>query len=234
MLIIPAIDIINGQCVRLTRGDFNTKKVYYKNPVEVAVKFEKQGADMLHIVDLDGARLGRPVNDKTILKILDTISIPVEVGGGIRRMEDANKYFKAGVEKIVIGSKAFEEEIFIKKLIDLYGPQKIVIGIDAKNNKVAVSGWNKVSKVNYLDFAQKTKKIGIKEIIFTDIKRDGMLGAPNFNAYKELGKLNINIFASGGIADLKSIKKLSKLNVCGVIIGKALYEYKLNLTELKV
>ncbi|HBB02343.1 MAG: imidazole glycerol phosphate synthase subunit HisF, cyclase [Candidatus Peregrinibacteria bacterium GW2011_GWF2_38_29] len=231
MLIIPAIDIINGECVRLRKGDYGSKTVYFKNPVKVARKFEKDGAKMLHIVDLDAAKSGKPENLKTIIKIRKIVNIPIEIGGGIRSLEIADKYIKAGVNRLIIGTKAIENLNFIKDLIKRFGAEKIVVGLDAINGKLATNGWLKKSNIDYLVFAKKLKKIGITEIIFTDISRDGMLTKPNFKAISELARMNFNLIASGGISDISDVEILSGLNIYGIIIGKALYENKVCLRE---
>lgn len=231
MLIIPAIDIINGKCVRLKRGDYSSKKVYANNPVKVALEFEKKGAKMLHIIDLDGARNGRPENIKIISEIRSVVKIPIEAGGGMRSAKTAEEYLKIGIDRIIIGTRAVEDINFAKKLVRRFGNRKIVIGIDVVNNKLAINGWQKKSPENYLLFAKRLKKIGVTEVVFTDISKDGMLMSPNFSIIKKLADIGFNLIASGGISTIQDIKRLNNLNIYGAIIGKALYEKKLNLAE---
>ncbi|KKU78442.1 MAG: 1-(5-phosphoribosyl)-5-((5-phosphoribosylamino)methylideneamino) imidazole-4-carboxamide isomerase [Candidatus Peregrinibacteria bacterium GW2011_GWA2_47_7] len=233
MLIIPAIDIINGECARLTRGDFATKKIYSKNPLAVARQFEKAGADMVHIVDLDGAKLGRPINKKLILKIRNQIKIPLQVGGGIRTVEDAESYLNAGVDRIVIGTQAARDLDFIKKLLSTFGRERIVIGVDIKNGVLAIDGWTKTAQKKYTVFAKELRALGVSEIVCTDIRRDGTLTEPNFTLLEQLQSYGFNVVASGGVSDTAAIEKLSKLKLFGAIIGKALYEKKISLAQAK-
>lgn len=231
MLIIPAIDILGGKCVRLTKGDFVTAKIYSADPLAMAKKFEEQGAKMLHIVDLDGAKIGKPINQELILKIGNSIAIPIEVGGGIRDIETARAYLSSGVVKIIIGTKAAIDPEFLVALIREFGSSKIVPAIEVKQGKLAVSGWQKMLDAGYLDLAKKLKALGVTEILFTDVDRDGSLTEPNFEAIEELIELGFKVIASGGISDLASIKKLEKLGALAAILGKALYENKLTLDD---
>jgi len=227
--------LINSQKVRLTKGNFSTKKVYSTDPLAVAKKFEQQGAKMLHIVDLDAAKTGLTSNQDLILKISKSVGIPIEVGGGIRSLDTARKYLNSGVSKIVIGSKALTEPAFLTSLLKEFGKDRIVIAVEIKKDKIVTKGWQETSEKNYQDYAKELKVLGIKKILFTDIEKDGTLTKPNFKAIEKLVDLGFNVIASGGISDLSSIKKLKNMGVYGAILGKALYENKIALRDaLKV
>lgn len=229
MLIIPAIDIINGECVRLTKGNFSSKKVYAQDPIRVAKNFEKAGASMLHIVDLDGARTGWPQNMELILRLRKAVKIPIEVGGGIREFRAAAAYLSQGINRIVIGTKAAENSQFLKKLMKKFGREKIIVSIDLREGKLSTEGWQKTSQNDLEIILARLKSLGIEEIIVTDIGRDGMLTKPNFQLLKKIQKLGFTVIAAGGISDLQSIKKLQTMEITGAILGKALYEGKIDL-----
>lgn len=229
MLIIPAIDIIDGKCVRLTKGKFSSKKIYEADPIRVAVNFEKAGAPMLHIVDLDGARTGRPKNRDLILSLRKAIKIPIEVGGGIRNFSVAALYLSRGIDRIVIGTKAIENTLFLKKLMKKFGKEKIIVSIDLRKGKLSTEGWQKTSRNDLEIVLARLKSLGIEEIIVTDICRDGMLAKPNFSLLEKMQKLGFAVVAAGGISDLQSIKKLQTMEIAGTILGKALYERKIDL-----
>lgn len=231
MKILPAIDILDGKCVRLTKGEFESRKVYSSDPLAMAKKLERQGAQMLHIVDLDAAKTGKPINQALILKIAKTISIPIEVGGGIRDIETARTYLNAGVQKIIIGTRAINDPIFLSDLIQEFGSNKIAAAIEIKQGKIAINGWQRELSKDYLDFAKELKTLGVTEIIFTDVNRDGSLTKPNFEVIQTLTGLGFNVTASGGISDLESIKKLENLGASAAILGKALYENKIVLQD---
>ncbi len=231
MLIIPAIDIIDGKCVRLTKGEFSTKKIYSSDPLGVAQDFERQGAAMLHIIDLDAAKTGVPVNQELITKICKAVKIPIEVGGGIRDISTAQKYLNSGVRRAVLGTKALTDFGLLSSLIKEFGSKRIVVALEIKKGKIAIKGWQETVDKNYLDFAKELKTLGITEILFTDVEKDGSLTEPNFIVLKELINLGFNVIASGGISDLKSLKKINTLGAFGAILGKALYENRLTLAE---
>lgn len=230
MLIIPAIDIINGKCVRLTQGNFNLIKKYSSNPVQVAKAFTKNGATRIHIVDLDGAKLGLPMNFDIIKSIREATPAILEVGGGIRNYKTAQNYLDLGIDKIIIGTKAINNSKLLKKLIYQYGNQRIIVSLDINENKIFINGWQNGTKQDYIDVAKKLKKIGIQEIICTDISRDGMLSNPNLEPIKNLQKLGFQVIISGGVANLDTIKKLQNQAFYGAIIGKAIYENRINLS----
>lgn len=231
MLIIPAIDIMDGQCVRLTKGEFSTQKIYSSDPLAMAKKFEQQGAKILHVVDLDAARTGKPANQELIIKIAKSLKIPIEVGGGIRSEEVARSYLNAGVKKIVIGTKAVNDLKFTSSLVAEFGSGRIIIAIETKQGKIAISGWQETIDENYLDFANALKLCGVTEVLFTDVDRDGSLTRPNFKAVQNLVALGLKVTASGGISDLDAIKKLRQLGAGNLILGKALYENKIALVD---
>lgn len=234
MLIIPAIDLRDGKVVRLFQGKFNQEKVYSSDPVKAARHWAKQGAKFLHIVDLDGASSGAPKNLEVLKEIVTQVGIPVEFGGGVRNMATISRLLSLGVQRVILGTKAAADGEFLKKARKKFG-EKIIVSIDAKNGKVLTQGWNRGAAKTTLDFAQELKGIGFKQIIYTDISRDGTLSGPNISGIKELLKLTgLKVIASGGVSDLKDLvklKRLKKQGLVGVIIGKALYEGKFTLVE---
>lgn len=231
MKILPAIDILDGKCVRLTKGEFESKKIYSSDPLAMAKEFEQQGAKMLHIVDLDAAKAGKPINQKLIIRIAKTVKIPIEVGGGIRELKTAEAYLNSGVQRIVIGTKALTDSALLASLIKKFGSGRIVVAVEIKQGKIAIKGWQEILDKDYLDFAKELKALGVTEVLFTDVDRDGSLTEPNFTAIQKLIALGFNVIASGGISDLESIKKLEKLGASGAILGKALYENRINLKD---
>lgn len=231
MLIIPAIDIIGGKCVRLLKGDFACKKIYSDDPVKTARSFEKQGAKMLHIVDLDGAKTGMPQNAELILKICKALKIPIEVGGGIRSVEACRLYLNAGIKRVVIGTKAVNDEAFLRRLLLEFGPDKIVVSIDIKDGNAATNAWEKTSAKSAAEFCVNLKNTGVLNVIVTDILRDGMLMEPNYEIVRSVGAIGFNVIAAGGVSSVASIVKLRKMGICGAILGKAIYEKKLNIAD---
>ena len=237
MKIIPAIDIQNGNCVRLKQGDFTKETIFHSSPIDMAQKWVDEGAERLHIVDLDGARLGSPINMTVISKICDKFpSIPVQIGGGIRDLETAEKYLSAGASFIIVGTKAVEDPNFIKVLCSKF-PRKVIVGIDAKNGEVATEGWLSISDKNAIDFAKIFENLGVAEIVYTDIEKDGMMKGLNIKATLDLAKnVKIPIIASGGVSCIEDIYKIgayTKSGISGIIIGRALYEKKFNIEEAK-
>ncbi|MBP7653308.1 1-(5-phosphoribosyl)-5-[(5-phosphoribosylamino)methylideneamino]imidazole-4-carboxamide isomerase [Candidatus Dependentiae bacterium] len=234
MIIIPAIDLKDGKCVRLLQGDYSQSKQYFTNPIDQALEWQDSGAQLIHIVDLDGAKDGTGKNYKIIESIIKSIKIPVEVGGGIRDIETVKYLIGIGVKYLVIGTAAVKDSGFLNKIISCY-QENITVGIDAKNNYIATDGWIKNTELDYLQFSQNIEKIGCKRIIYTDISRDGMMTSPNFNNIKLLADtVKCDIIASGGVsslADLTALKQSDRNNIKGVIIGKALYEKRFTLKE---
>ncbi|MEK6529006.1 MAG: 1-(5-phosphoribosyl)-5-[(5-phosphoribosylamino)methylideneamino]imidazole-4-carboxamide isomerase [Nitrospirota bacterium] len=232
MIVIPAIDIKDGQCVRLLQGRKEAVTVYSDDPVSIAKRWEGLGAELLHVVDLDGAFTGEQKNFEIIAAIRKAVSIPMQAGGGIRDMGVIEKLIKLGINRIVIGTSAAGKPDMIKKACDKF-PGKVFIGIDAKKGKVAVRGWEEMTEFNAVEFAEKMVELGAAGIIYTDIARDGMLSGPNLDAMAKMVKtLKIPVIASGGVSSISDIKNLMQIkNLWGVITGKAIYEETLNLKE---
>lgn len=231
MKILPAIDIMDNKCVRLAMGDFNTKKIYSDDPYEMAVRWKNEGAEHLHLVDLNGAIGETDVNRRSIERIVKKTGLPVQVGGGIRTEEKVKELISMGVRRIIIGTVAVENKELLRKLVSAYG-DKIAVSIDALNGKAALRGWKLVSESDSLDLCRELEQIGVRTIVYTDISRDGMLEGPNFDIYKTLAeKTSLNMIASGGITSVKDIKTLKSLNIYGAIIGKALYNNLISLKE---
>ena len=232
MLIIPAIDLLDGVCVRLKQGKFDEVTVYSKYPEEVAMSFEQDGAELIHIVDLNGALKGEPGNLNTIEKIVKSINIPVEVGGGIRDVDKAMSYVNLGVKRIVIGTKGCESPDYFEEMCKKIKAH-IIAGIDAKEGKVAIKGWVDVSDWDAKSLAIELQKRGAKEVIYTDISKDGMRTGPNLNATLEIAKsLSIPVIASGGISSVEDVISLlpyEQYGIKGVIVGRAIYEGTVNL-----
>ena len=231
MIILPAIDIINKQPVRLYQGDYAKKEVVGESISEIARTFEKQGASYLHLVDLDGAKEGKLVNQSIMCETAQSLSIPVEVGGGIRDIETAAYYLEHGVSRIILGTAAIEDEAFLKEAVARY-QERVAVGLDCKNGYVCTRGWLNDSQVDYLKFAKHLESLGVQTIIFTDIATDGTLEGPNLEMLERLSKqVSLNIIASGGIKDLSHIKALKELSLYGVITGKAMYAGTLQLKD---
>lgn len=234
MLVIPAIDLKDGQAVRLYKGDYNQKTVYSNNPEELAKEFETMGAKWLHVVDLDGAKDGKCINLETIRKIKQTTNMSLELGGGIRNMETVALYLdEVGIDRVILGTAAINDPQFLKKAISKYGAKKIVVGVDVKNGYVSTSGWLKTSDVPYLDFIKELEKIGVEYIVVTDISKDGTLQGPNFKMYEQIASVSkINFVVSGGIKDKQNILDVAKKDYYACIVGKAYYEGKVDLKEV--
>ncbi len=231
MIIIPAIDLKNGKCVRLTQGKLNKDTVYSEEPEVVAEKFESLGAKRLHIVDLNGAFSGKPENIDSIKKILNSTNLTVELGGGIRNIETIEKYIELGVDYIILGTVIVENKDIVRKACELF-PDKIIAGIDAINGMVATKGWVDVTNISAIELAKEMSDYGIREIIYTDISRDGMQTGVNVEATFTLQQnVNIPVIASGGVKDINDIKSLIEKNIYAAITGRAIYEGTLNLKE---
>lgn len=234
MLIIPAIDLHRGRCVRLRRGEREQETVYSNNPAEIALRWQAAGAQRLHVVDLDGAFAGKPVNLPAIAAITAAVEIPVQLGGGIRDRSTVEGAFKLGVSRVVLGTAAVEEPALLAELVGLYG-ERIVAGIDARDGVAAIKGWVENSSRRAVDLALEMEKIGVREIIYTDISRDGMLEGPNLQAMQEMARaLRISVIASGGVSSLEDLLRLQELEkdgIKGVIVGQALYSGFLDLQE---
>lgn len=231
MRIYPAIDIKDGKCVRLLQGRFSDVTVYGDSPADMAQKWESLGGEFIHVVDLDGALKGAGVNADCIREICARVSVPVQTGGGIRAMEDIESRLNIGVNRVIIGTKAVSDSEFVKKAVDKYG-EKIVIGIDAKDGRVAIEGWEKTSDFTAVEFALKMRSLGVKTIVYTDIATDGTLKGPNIAAMAEMvDGTGLDVIASGGVGRLEHIVSLAATGVEGVIVGRALYTGDVSLTE---
>jgi len=234
MEILPAIDLLGGKCVRLYQGDYNQSQVYHEDPLAVAYEWQSQGASRLHLVDLDGAKAGEPVNLTAIAAIVQALNIPVQVGGGLRNRDRVKQLLDLGVGRVILGTIAVEEPDLVGQLCAEF-PGQIVVGIDARNGKVATRGWLETSSVEAGELAQRMEKLGAAAIIYTDIHRDGTMTGPNLDALRELAdQLTIPVIASGGVSklrDLLSLLSLESHGVNGVIIGKALYTGDIQLEE---
>ena len=231
MLIFPAIDIVDGKAVRLFKGDYDQMTVYSENPVSVAKDFEKAGAVWVHLVDLEGAKNGDTPNLETVCKIVRETNLKVEIGGGIRSLEVVAKYLDVGVSRVILGTAAVKDPEFLKESLRLYG-DKIAVGVDLKDGKVAIKGWTEVSEEDAYEFCQKMQNLGVKTIICTDISKDGAMQGTNLGLYQELSKrFDLQIIASGGVSSMEDVVKLSEMSLYGAIIGKAYYTKAIDLVE---
>lgn len=234
MRIIPAIDVLGGKCVRLAQGDYTRKQIYNHDPLEVAKIYEAAGLKYLHLVDLDGAKAGKVVNWKTIEGITNKTNLKIDFGGGIKNDEDLKKVFDCGARQVTCGSIAVKNPPKVVEWASVYGRDKIIIGADVKGKKIAIHGWMEPTSLDIEDLLHKYLGEGLEYAICTDIATDGMLQGPNLSLYKDLLNTfpNIKLIASGGVSSIADIKALANLNLDGAIIGKALYENKISLTEL--
>ncbi len=234
MVVLPAIDIINGQCVRLNKGDYATAEKVADSYLETALSFEKAGAEWIHMVDLDGAKAGKPVNAKIYNDVAEKTRLKVEVGGGIRNIETISEYLDMRISRVILGSAALKNPALVKEAVARFGSEKIVVGIDAKNGFVATEGWLETSDVNYIDLANKMIEYGVKYFIFTDISKDGMLSGVNaeqLQALYDATKGRANIVASGGVRTIEDIRICKNMGLYGTICGKSLYSGTLDLAE---
>lgn len=235
MIVFPAIDIKDGKCVRLTQGEFDKVKVFSDKPYEMAQNWEKSGAKYIHLVDLDGALEGELKNRDTIKEILKNITIPAQIGGGIRNIERIKELLDLGISRVILGTAAIKNPEMVKEAVEKFGADKIVVGIDAKNGKVAIKGWVEVTEKDAVELAIEMKALGVERIIYTDIAKDGMLTGINITELKNIAvKSGIKVIASGGVSsieDIKLVKENEVLGIEGVITGKAIYEGKLDLYE---
>lgn len=229
MTIYPAIDIIDGKCVRLVQGDYSQKTTFSDSPLDVAKKWRSLGGEFIHLVDLDGAKSGDTPNFELVTRIAKALDIPVEIGGGIRNMETVDKYLQNGVFRVIIGTAAVKNPEFVREAVEKYD-DRIVVGIDAKDGMAAISGWEDVSEAPALELAKRMRDYGVKSIIYTDIATDGMLGGPNIEAMREMkNNVDIEIIASGGVSSIDDVRRLKETGVEGAIIGKALYTGDIDL-----
>ena len=233
MRIIPAIDIINGKCVRLTKGDYATEKIYADNPLEMAKAFEDHGIQYLHLVDLDGAKSKHIVNHRLLAEIASKTSLKVDFGGGLKAKEDIKIAFESGAAQITAGSLAISNPELFVECLSIYGSDKIILGADCRNRKVATQGWLEDSEQEVLDFIQNYEQQGIQYVVCTDIAKDGMLEGPSVALYQEIiAQSQVKLIASGGVSSMLDLEILKKIGCEGAIVGKAIYENKISLKEL--
>ena len=231
MHIFPAIDLYGGKAVRLYKGDYDKMTVYSDEPLAVARDFEKKGARFVHLVDLEGAKMGTTPNIEVVSAIAQNTALFTEIGGGIRNIETVKKYFDAGVDRAILGTAAVTDESFLISAVAEYG-EKIAVGVDIKDGKVAINGWIEKSELDAFDFCEKLQKIGVKTIICTDISKDGAMKGANHALYRELSeKFDMQIVASGGVSSMADVRKLANLDIYGAIIGKAYYTGAIDLRE---
>ena len=231
MQIFPATDILGGKVVRLTKGDYNQVKIYANSPAEMALEFMKDGATNLHMVDLDGAKDGLPVNFEAIREAAKIDGLFIEVGGGIRNMQRIEDYLSLGVKRVILGTAAIRNYPFVEEAVKKFG-NAVAVGVDAKEGLVAVSGWQETTNVNSVEFCKKLRDTGVSTVIYTDISKDGMLSGTNLEIYRELSEIKgLDIVASGGITFAHEIETLREMNIYGAIVGKAVYEGKLSLKD---
>ncbi|HDI52149.1 MAG TPA: 1-(5-phosphoribosyl)-5-[(5-phosphoribosylamino)methylideneamino]imidazole-4-carboxamide isomerase [Bacteroidetes bacterium] len=234
MLVIPAIDLKDGQCVRLRSGKKEDVTIYSSEPWKIAQKWQAAGAQILHVIDLDGAFSGKPINLAALQKIRQTVEIPIQFGGGIRSYSDIQKMLDLGIDRLILGTAVVSSPEWIQQIVQNFG-DKIIIAIDARNGKIATEGWVQLSDESPITFARKLSEQGIRRVIYTDISRDGMLVGPNFDMTKEIAiQSNLKIIAAGGIsslADLEKLKQLEKFGIEGAIVGRALYEGQIDLAQ---
>ncbi|GGX03816.1 1-(5-phosphoribosyl)-5-[(5-phosphoribosylamino)methylideneamino]imidazole-4-carboxamide isomerase [Aquimarina muelleri] len=235
MRIIPAIDIIDAKCVRLSKGDYDTKKIYNKNPLEVAKEFEAHGIEYLHLVDLDGAKSKHIVNHKILELIASKTNLKIDFGGGLKTDEDLKIAFESGADQVTGGSIAVKDPVTFTSWIQKFGADKIILGADANNEKIAVSGWQEESDKELIPFINEYQKQGVTYVVCTDISKDGMLQGPSFELYQRILKetKNLKLIASGGISTFDELPKLAEIGCEGTIIGKAIYENRISLKQLE-
>ncbi len=234
MRIIPAIDIIDGKCVRLSKGDYDTKKIYNENPVEVAKEFEDFGIQYLHLVDLDGAKAKKIINQKVIENIAKNTNLIVDFGGGIRSEEDLQKVFDSGAKKVTLGSIAVVNPELCLAWLEKFGAEKLILGADCLDKKIKTSGWLENSETDVVDFIKEYQKKGFNEVVCTDISKDGMLQGPSTALYQEIiENSSIELIASGGISNIEDVQKMKEIGCAGTIIGKAIYEGRISLEDLR-
>ena len=233
MRIIPAIDIIDGKCVRLTKGDYTTKKIYNENPLEIAKSFEDNGIQFLHVVDLDGAKSNRIINYKILEKLASKTTLAIDFGGGLKSEKDVEIAFESGAKQITGGSIAAINRSEFVGWINRYGAKKVILGADCKDRKIATDGWLEESDTDVIEFIQSYEENGIRDVISTDISKDGMLKGPSIKLYKDiLNQTQVNLIASGGVSNINDLYRLKEIGCTGVIIGKAIYEGRITIKEL--
>jgi phosphoribosylformimino-5-aminoimidazole carboxamide ribotide isomerase len=234
MLIIPAIDLIEGKCVRLTQGDYSQKTIYNENPVEVAKEFEDAGLRHLHLVDLDGAKAKKVINWKVLERIATQTKLSIDFGGGVQSDDDLKTVFESGAKQVTGGSISVKNPELFENWLKIYGSERIILGADARNERVAVSGWEEGTAIWVYDFVEEWVEKGIRYTVSTDVAKDGLLQGPSFDLYKNLQERcpDLQIVASGGVSNMADLEKLSETNIYAVIVGKAIYEGRIALADL--
>ncbi|MDO4847362.1 MAG: 1-(5-phosphoribosyl)-5-[(5-phosphoribosylamino)methylideneamino]imidazole-4-carboxamide isomerase [Clostridiaceae bacterium] len=231
MIIFPAIDLYDGKAVRLLKGDYNKMTVYSDNPTEIAMDFRDKGATHIHLVDLEGAKDGTTPNLETVLKIKEKSGLFCEIGGGIRSMETVDKYLSAGIDRVILGTSAVNDEKFLLEAVEKYG-ERIAVGVDIRDGFVAIKGWIEKSELDAYGFCEKMQAVGVKTLICTDISRDGAMQGTNLELYKELSeRFSVDVTASGGVSTIDDVKRLREMELYGAIIGKAYYTGAIDLRE---
>mgnify|MGYP002517345741 CR=1 FL=1 len=231
MIILPAIDILGGECVRLFKGEYDTARKVAADAVETIKGFEACGAEFIHLVDLDGAKKGEKTNAELFVKLANVTGVPLELGGGIRDMETVEFYLENGISRVILGSAALRDREFLKRAVDKYG-EKIAVGVDLKDGFVAIKGWTEKSEEDAFEFTEKMQKIGVKTMICTDISRDGAMQGTNHALYQELAqRFEMDIIASGGVSSMEDVERLTALNIHGAIVGKAYYTGAIDLKK---
>ncbi len=231
MILLPAIDILGGECVRLIKGEYGTAHKVAADPIQTALSFKMAGAEYIHMVDLDGAKAGKPVNGGIFISVASSVGIPVELGGGIRDMETIEYYIKNGISRVILGSAALSDPLFLAEAVKEFD-DKIAVGIDARGGFVSVSGWTEDSDIDYIDFARKMEQTGVKNIIYTNISRDGTKKGPDKEGLAKLSEsVSCDITASGGIRDINDIIELRDMNLWGAIAGMAIYSGSLDVKQ---
>lgn len=232
MILFPAIDIRGGNCVRLIQGDYDQETIYGDSPTAMALEWERKGAEYIHLIDLDGAKTGNSLNKQAIKAIAAEVTIPVQVGGGIRSLAIIEDYLASGVSRVIIGTAAIQDQAFLQAAVDKYG-DKIAVSIDARNGYVATDGWTETSNVKAIDLLRTLAEIGVQTVVYTDISKDGMLQGPNFIELERVDEATkMDVIASGGVTTKEDIRRLRDMNMYGAIIGKALYDGNLIFEEL--
>ena len=233
MEVIPAIDILDGKCVRLFQGDYDKETIFSDYPIDIAKRWESYGAQRLHLIDLDGAKNGNPINQSTIVEISQSVDIPIQVGGGIRDFRTVEKYIQDGIDRVIVGTAAVRDPDLISKTIEIFGEESVMVSIDAKDGVVAVDGWIKSSKISVFDLMDDIVDTGLKRFMYTDISRDGTLSEPNYGSIEDILEYSpMKMLAAGGISSIDDLNKLKIIGVEGAIVGRAIYTGDIVLSEV--
>jgi len=233
MEVIPAIDILDGKCVRLFQGDYDKETIFSDYPIDIAKRWESYGAQRLHLIDLDGAKNGKPINQSTIVEISQSVDIPIQVGGGIRDFRTVEKYIQDGIDRVIVGTAAVRDPDLISKTIEIFGEESVMVSIDAKDGVVAVDGWIKSSKISVFDLMDDIVDTGLKRFMYTDISRDGTLSEPNYGSIRDILEYSpMKMLAAGGVSSIDDLNRLKIIGVEGAIVGRAIYTGDIVLSEV--